>query len=129
MLCPQRCGSALREVIKAPLDSLIFGGGQERQRRGGTENVLGIAAFGQMAEKIPGLVKSSQTQIFELRNYLEHRIMTEIPDVRINGSESLRLPNTSSLILRGVDGETLLMSLDLKGFAVRMGGGLQQWKS
>jgi cysteine desulfurase len=105
----------------AQLESLILGGGQERHRRGGTENVLGIAAFGHMAERFSQLEKNSVTRVRELRDYLEQRLFQEIPEIVVNGVDSLRLPNTSSLIIKNVDGETLLMSLDLKGFAVSTG--------
>ncbi|MBK7963722.1 MAG: cysteine desulfurase [Bdellovibrionales bacterium] len=105
----------------ALIESLILGGGQERHRRGGTENVLGIAAFGHMAEKFSLLEKESGSQVRELRDHLEKRICSEISGVLVNGPGSPRLPNTSSLIISDVDGETLLMSLDLKGYAVSTG--------
>ncbi|MES2854246.1 MAG: cysteine desulfurase family protein [Bdellovibrionota bacterium] len=103
-----------------PIESLIHGGGQERHRRGGTENTLAIAALAAMCE-----LKDSVTERAEemrgLRDYFEARVKKEISEVRITGAESLRLPNTSSLIIPGVDGEILLMNLDLKGFAVSTG--------
>lgn len=103
-----------------PLQNLIFGGAQERDRRGGTENIFGIAALGLMAEKLDQ-VSIMSAHVERLRNYMEERILSEISNVKITGHQSTRLPNTSSLVIDGIDGETLLMSLDLKGYAVSTG--------
>lgn len=102
------------------LTSLIHGGGQERHRRGGTENVLGIASLGVMAEKLQE-VSLHAKRISQLRDHLEKRLRAEITDVSLTAGEGPRLPNTSSLVIAGVDGETLLMSLDIKGYAVSTG--------
>lgn len=104
----------------APFLPLVDGGGQERHRRGGTENVLGIGCLGVMAEKL-GEVSEQAAKLAQLRDFLETRLLAEISDVRITAGESPRLPNTSSLVIPGVDGETLLMSLDIKGYAVSTG--------
>jgi cysteine desulfurase len=104
----------------AGFSSLIWGGGQERHRRGGTENTLGIACMGLMAERLSGLSLKTE-KIRSLRDHMEKRILAEIEGVQITALESARLPNTSSLVIAGVDGETLLMSLDLKGYAVSTG--------
>ncbi|HEY8269902.1 MAG TPA: cysteine desulfurase family protein [Pseudobdellovibrionaceae bacterium] len=103
-----------------PFTSLIHGGGQERHRRGGTENVLGIACLGVMAEKL-SQVSTHVAQVAGLRDHLESRILREIKSVTITAGENPRLPNTSSLVIQGVDGETLLMNLDIKGYAVSTG--------
>lgn len=102
------------------LPSLINGGGQERHRRGGTENTLGIGALGVMAQKA-SLIGSKAEAIGVLRDHLEARLLNEISGVSVTAGETARLSNTSSLVLEDVDGETLLMSLDLKGFAVSTG--------
>jgi cysteine desulfurase len=60
-------------------------------------------------------------QIQELRDYFEQQVLLQIPGVSITAKESLRLPNTSSLVIHQVDGEVLLLSLDLRGFAVSTG--------
>jgi len=99
---------------------LIHGGGQERHRRGGTENTLGIFSLGLMAEEISEVSKKALA-VEALRNHLEKRILAEISEVTVTHSGAKRLPNTSSLVLSDVDGETLLMSLDVKGFAVSTG--------
>ncbi len=102
------------------LESLIHGGGQERHRRGGTENTLAICAFGAMAGRA-GEVAERAEAVRALRDGFEARVLTEIDGARVTGGGSPRLANTSSLVLPGVDGETLLMNLDLRGFAVSTG--------
>ncbi len=100
--------------------SLICGGGQERHRRGGTENTLGIACMGLMAEQITKL-EERMNSVQEMRDHMEARILSEISNSQVTAGETNRLANTSSLVIDGVDGETLLMSLDIKGYAVSTG--------
>ncbi|XGC82424.1 cysteine desulfurase family protein [Bdellovibrio bacteriovorus] len=100
--------------------SLINGGGQERHRRGGTENTLGIGALGVVAKRV-NLIADKAKELTALRDHMEKRILSEISEVTITAGESARLPNTSSLVLKGVDGETMLMALDIKGYAVSTG--------
>ncbi len=104
----------------SPWVSLIHGGGQERSRRGGTENVLGVASLGVVFDEI-NIVKQKVEEMTRLRNLMENRILAEIQNCRITAHEGVRLSNTSSLVIDGIDGETLLMSLDLKGFSVSTG--------
>lgn len=104
----------------SPWVPLIHGGGQERSRRGGTENILGIAALGIALENFDQFEEKINTMT-QLRNKMEQQILELIPEVSITCADSARLSNTSSLVINGVDGETLLMSLDLKGFAVSTG--------
>ncbi|MES2803097.1 MAG: cysteine desulfurase family protein [Bdellovibrionota bacterium] len=104
----------------SPFINLIHGGGQERSRRGGTENILGIASLGVMVEEL-SLVTSKETEIKNLRDHFENEIKKQLTGVSVTCEKSVRLANTSSLIINGVDGETLLVSLDLKGFAVSTG--------
>jgi cysteine desulfurase len=99
---------------------LIFGGGQERKRRGGTENLLGIWAMGFMAG-LSAQIAEQAMRMKDLRDLMEKRISQEIPEAKVTHARSLRLPNTSSVILSQVDGDTLLMSLDVKGFAISTG--------
>jgi cysteine desulfurase len=105
----------------APLDPFVLGGPQERFRRGGTENSIGIFSLGFCAKRIEGEVASKASQMEKLRDLMEQKILSQIEAVKINGLETPRLPNTSSLLIEGVDGESLLMSLDLEGFAVSTG--------
>jgi Cysteine sulfinate desulfinase/cysteine desulfurase and related enzymes len=100
--------------------SLIHGGAQERHRRGGTENTLGIGALGVVAKRLPQVAAKSQ-EIAKLRDYFEAKVLTEIPEVTITAGETKRLPNTSSLVIKDADGETMLMGLDIKGYAVSTG--------
>jgi cysteine desulfurase len=102
------------------MESLIQGGGQERGRRAGTENVLGIASFGEMA-KHKEEVASRVRLMTELRDYMESQIMKNIDAVCVIGKSLPRLSNTSCLLVKGVDGETLLMNLDVQGFGVSTG--------
>jgi cysteine desulfurase len=103
-----------------PFQNLIHGGAQERARRAGTENILSIASLGYMASKKDQILeKNKKVQI--LRNDMEKEILSRISDVRIIGRSQNRLPNTSSLFLEGVDGETLLMNLDMHGICVSTG--------
>lgn len=102
------------------LDPQIFGGGQERGRRGGTENLLGIAAFAATDGLLKHLDEYNE-KAQSLRIYLEEKVTKEIPNVEIVARDVKRLPNTSCFILDRVSGETLLMNLDLKGFSVSTG--------
>jgi cysteine desulfurase len=113
------CGLLFAKKGKT-LQPLIWGGGQERSRRGGTENVLGIHAFGKMTSQLNQVTAQSH-RLTQLRDYFEDRVQKEISNVQITGKSAPRLGNTSSLVIADVDGETLLMGLDLKGMAVSTG--------
>ncbi len=102
------------------LQTLIHGGGQERSRRAGTENILSVAALGVMCAKQDQVV-AKNLEIKNLRDQMESQILERIPAVRIVGQETDRLPNTSCLIIDDVDGEILLMNLDIEGYAVSTG--------
>lgn len=102
------------------LNSLIHGGGQERGRRAGTENLLAISSLGFMAKKL-SVCDLHRESLAVLRDHFEKRIVEEIGGVRITGQLGKRLPNTSSLVIEGVSGESLLMSLDVKGYSVSTG--------
>ena len=102
------------------LESLIHGGGQERHRRGGTENLLSIASLGFMCG-FADQIAARGVEVENLRNRMEARILEEIKGVTLTGAETPRIPTTSSLVIEGVDGETLLMNLDMKGFSVSTG--------
>jgi len=104
----------------SPYINLVHGGGQERSRRGGTENILGIASLEVMMGQIQRVTEKEQS-IQKLRDLFETEILKQIPDIKITCATTKRLANTSSLIIPGVDGETLLVSLDLKGYEVSTG--------
>lgn len=114
-------GSGVLYIKKgSPYTNLIYGGAQERFRRGGTENVLGIACLGFMLNKYDQL-ENKIRDITKLRDLMESKILKNISSVRVTASGAGRLGNTSSLLIDDVDGEILLMSLDLDGFAVSTG--------
>ena len=104
----------------APLVPQITGGGQERQRRGGTENILAIQSVRSMVPYL-AQVGDRYTSTQNLREFFESEVSKKIPDIYFTAAENPRLPNTSSLVISGIDGETLLMRLDLAGYAVSTG--------
>lgn len=105
----------------SPWMPLINGGGQERGRRGGTENIIGIGALNIVLDEIVNKSKMKIVEMRNLRDLFEELILEKLTGVTITARESKRLANTSSLVIDNVDGETLLMSLDLKSFAVSTG--------
>ncbi|OYZ20710.1 MAG: cysteine desulfurase [Bdellovibrio sp. 28-41-41] len=106
----------------APLENLIDGGAQERFRRGGTENTVGIAAMGHMAAKMSAMDLSSKlVELGQMRDLMEARLVAEIPELHITAHASPRLTNTSHMMIAGIDAETLLINLDLDGFFVSTG--------
>lgn len=107
----------------APLSSLVFGGGQERHRRGGTENSFGILSMGYMARLLldASYVEGQREKLTDLRNYFEQRLEEKIDRIQINHRSADRAGGTSSVVLEDVEGEALLMALDVRGFAVSTG--------
>lgn len=103
------------------LAKLLHGGHHERDRRGGTENVPAIVGFGRAAELARAEFDERTSHMRELRDYLERQVGTLIQDVRVNGDVAHRVPNISNLSFQGMDGESLLIALDLKGVAVSTG--------
>lgn len=103
------------------MEPLLRGGGHEKGRRAGTENVAAIVGFGKAAELAINALNARSTQMWQLREHLEQRLTAEMPELCIFGQQAQRLPNTSFFALPGVDGETLLMSLDQAGLAVSSG--------
>lgn len=105
----------------APLHPLLHGGHQERGMRSGTEPVAGIAALGQACAIARRDMPQEWERQLELQQRLEHGICEQIPGVRIQGAEAPRLPHTTNVAFAGVEGEALLMSLDLQGVALSTG--------
>jgi cysteine desulfurase len=103
------------------LAALTFGGHHERDRRPGTENVPGIAAFGAAAERAAHHLADEADRIAALRNRLESRILERISGTGINGAGAPRTPNTTNIYFDSVDGEAMVIALDLRGFAVSTG--------
>lgn len=99
----------------------IFGGGQERGRRGGTENVPWIIGFGRAAELAAANLKDEQTRVRKLRDRMESEILKHVPQTTRNGSRDERLPNTSNISFDGVDAGELLKALDHLGICASSG--------
>jgi len=100
---------------------LLHGGHQERGMRAGTENLAGIVGFGKACEIARGRWQTEVAQIRELRDYLHKQITDRIEEVHFNGHPAKRLPNTLNISVGYVEGESLLVSLDLEGVAVASG--------
>ena len=100
---------------------LLQGGGQERGRRAGTENVAAIVGFGRAAELARTELAANRQHLEALRGRLLARLAEALPEAVVLSPEAQRLPNTVMLALPGLDGETLLMGLDGQGFAVSSG--------
>jgi cysteine desulfurase len=103
------------------LGKLLYGGHHERDRRPGTENIPAIVGFGRAAQMACEQLEDRARSTEKLRDYLERHITERVEGVRINGDPSNRVPNISNLSFEGVDGESLLIALDLKGIAVSTG--------
>jgi len=95
--------------------SFVHGGGQERKRRAGTENVPGIVGFGKAAELAAATMEKRSACETKLRDYLMNRVMKEIPYTRVNGHQTNRLPNNVNFSFQFIEGESLLILLDDKG--------------
>jgi len=104
-----------------PLTPLIHGGHQEMRRRAGTHNVSGIVGLGIACEKIKEELSSYSSRVESLRDRLQNGILSLVPEVKINGSLSRRLPNTLNLCFAGIEGEALLLHLDMAGIAASSG--------
>jgi cysteine desulfurase len=99
----------------------LTGGGHERNRRSGTENVAGIVGFGVAAKMAREGMSAEMTHVRELRDRLESGLQKHIDLIRINAANAPRLPNTSNIMVDYAEGEGLVISLDLKGVAVSTG--------
>ena len=100
------------------LEPLLHGGPQEKRMRAGTENVPGIVS---MAAALSEALKQDYEAVRKLRDYTEQRIVSEIPDVRINGAGENRLPGSLSVSIGGVEAVSVLVFLDLAGIAASGG--------
>ena len=103
------------------LSPIQFGGKHERERRPGTENVPGAVALGAAAARSSVELNEESSRLAALRDRLENGILSSVPSSGVNGAHSLRTPNTTNLYFDGLEGESLVISLDLKGFAVSSG--------
>ena len=101
----------IRKGVK--IRSFVHGGAQERQRRAGTENVPGIVGFGKAVEIAMDTMKERQEKEIRLRDLLMKRVLAEIPYVRVNGDRVNRLPNNANFSFQFIEGESLLIMLDM----------------
>ncbi len=99
----------------------VIGGGQERGRRGGTENVANIVAFGRAAELALASIKEENTRVRRLRDQLEARLLDSVPGTVRNGAKEPRLPNTTNLSFENVEAEGVLLLLDQVGICASSG--------
>ena len=103
------------------LRQLLYGGHHQRGFRPGTENVAGIVGFGKAAELAGKSLSEDARRLGALRDQLEQGLLARVPLSRVNGGRAPRTPNTTNLIFPGVEGEALLIALDLKGLACSTG--------
>jgi cysteine desulfurase len=103
------------------IESLIHGGGQERGLRSGTENVPGIVGFGAAAEIMKDEMEADVERVRPLRDRLMEGILSGIEDTTLNGPRERRLPNNANIRIAYIEGESLLLSLDMEGVRVSSG--------
>lgn len=99
----------------------LIGGGQEKKRRGGTENTASIVALGKAAELALSALQEENSRVKALRDRFEQGLLEMVPSVHVNGHRIQRLPNTSSLAIEGIDSEGMLMLLDQRGICCSAG--------
>jgi cysteine desulfurase len=121
MHAPQGIGALY--VRKGTLiEPLFYGGNHERQRRAGTENVPGIVALGKAAEIAQaGLNNGSIARLRQLRDHLQSEILRKVEDVGVSGEGASRVPTTTNIHFDHIEGEALVIALDLKGLSVSTG--------
>jgi cysteine desulfurase len=103
------------------LQQLLYGGHHQRGFRPGTENVPGIVGLGKAAELARLALASDAERVGNLRDKLEHGLAARIPDSHVNASHAPRTPNTTNLTFPGIEGEAMVIALDMKGIAVSTG--------
>ncbi len=109
----------IRKGVK--IRSFVHGGAQERRRRAGTENVPGIIGLGTAVERAVRTMEERTKKEIELRDYLIGRVLEEIPYTKLNGDPKKRLPNNANFSFQFVEGESLLIMLDMKGICASSG--------
>jgi cysteine desulfurase len=121
MHAPQGVG-ALYVRRGTHLQPLFYGGRHERSRRAGTENVPGIVGLGKAAElAMQGFERCDDKKMSGLRNRLERGILAQVDETGVNGEGAPRVPNTAGIYFDHIEGEPMVISLDLKGLAVSTG--------
>jgi cysteine desulfurase len=100
---------------------LLYGGHHQRGFRPGTENVAGIVGLGKAAEIALNSLANDAQRVSALRDHLERGLLERLPQIRVNGSQAPRTPNTTNIQFAGIEGEALVIALDLKGLACSVG--------
>jgi cysteine desulfurase len=104
------------------LQPLIYGGSHERQRRAGTENLPGIVGLGKAAELAKAwLASDGPAEMAAMRDYLQTEVLKQVESAGVNGAGAQRVPNTTNLWFDYIEGEAMVIALDLKGLAVSSG--------
>ena len=121
MHAPQGVGALyVRKGVR--IQPLFYGGRHERSRRAGTENVPGIVALGKAADlATQGFERGHDSNISTLRDRLQQGILAQVEDAGVNGGDAPRVPNTTNIYFDHIDGESMVIALDLKGLAVSTG--------
>ena len=109
----------IRKGVK--IRSFVHGGAQEQKRRAGTENVPGIVGYGAAAKRAADTMEARTRKETELRDYMIGRILKEVPYCRLNGDPVKRLPNNVNISFQFIEGESLLIMLDMEGIAASSG--------
>ena len=109
----------IRKGVK--IRSFVHGGGQERKRRAGTENVPGIIGMGTATARAIRTMEERTTKEAKLRDYLISRVLEKVPYTKLNGHPEKRLPNNANFSFRFIEGESLLIMLDMKGICASSG--------
>ena len=109
----------IRKGVK--IRSFVHGGAQERKRRAGTENVPGIVGYGVAARRAAETMRERTQKEIQLRDYMIQRISAEVPNCKLNGHPSRRLPNNVNFSFEFVEGESLLIMLDMEGICASSG--------
>jgi cysteine desulfurase len=121
MHAPQGVG-ALYVRRGTVLEPMLYGGSHERSRRAGTENVPGIIGLGKAAQlAMEALQRGDLAHMSAMRDHIEKKILTEIEATGLNGAGAPRVPNTTNIHFDYIEGEALVIALDLKGLAVSTG--------
>ena len=120
-ICGPKGAGALYLKKGVKIKSIIHGGHQEKNIRPGTENVAAIAGFGKAAALLKTESRAETARVFKLRNQLHDGLKNKIGGLQLNGHETDRIYSTLNLSFEGLDGETLLMNLDLKNLYVSTG--------